>query len=99
MPTVIAPVAAAQIDTLVAFLNARAAAKGAYTFSAQAGRRFTRLVRAERNGSLSAYGFVDVTTGALHKSASWKAPAKNFARGSIHAAPEAIPCLGEYAIG
>jgi len=53
----------------------------------EVGQRYARLfVSRSAEGKVydrSAYGFVDLATGDLLKAASWKAPAKNFARGNI----------------
>lgn len=56
------------------------------------GKKYARLVLA-RPESRSCYGFVDMGTGELLKSASWRTPAKNFARGSIHN-PSTWNCCG-----
>lgn len=48
------------------------------------GRKFKRIVRSDADGSQrSVWGFVEVTTGLIWKAATWKAPARNFPRGSI----------------
>ncbi len=47
------------------------------------GKRYVRIV-SESNGQRSAFGFVDTQTGDVLKASSWKAPAKNFARGNIN---------------
>lgn len=49
---------------------------------AERGQRYIRLV-SETLGSRSAWGFVDTKSGDVLKSAGWKGPAKNFARGNI----------------
>lgn len=46
------------------------------------GPRYIKLVKNSGN-QRSVYGFVDRKSGNLLKAASWKSPAKNFARGSI----------------
>lgn len=49
------------------------------------GGRYVRLVSTTiTGGQRSCFGFVDTTNGDVLKSASWKRPAKNFARGSIY---------------
>lgn len=50
------------------------------------GRKFVRLVVSEgpNQEARSAWGFIDKTNGNVLKAASWKAPAKNFARGNIY---------------
>lgn len=52
------------------------------------GKKYIRLCIAEQYGEeqeriLSAWCFVEVETGLILKAASWKAPAKNFSRGSL----------------
>lgn len=48
------------------------------------GKRWARIVRSDKDGtSRSAFGFIDMTNGNVMKSAGWKGPAKNFARGHI----------------
>jgi len=47
------------------------------------GSRYVRIV-SKSHGQRSCFGFVDLTTGDVLKSNSWKAPAKNFARGNIN---------------
>jgi hypothetical protein len=49
----------------------------------QEGRVYVRLVMMENDHVQSAFGFIDKSNGNLLKSASWKTPAKNFARGNI----------------
>ena len=51
--------------------------------SVEKGRRYARIVANGNGSSRSVWGFVDMTNGDLMKAASWKAPAKNFARGNI----------------
>jgi hypothetical protein len=46
------------------------------------GPRYIRLV-ANRNDERSAFGFIDKTNGDVLKTAGWKGPTKNFARGNI----------------
>ncbi len=49
-------------------------------------RKYVRIVRADVDGSSrSVECFVELATGLIWKSATWKAPATNFPRGSIHA--------------
>lgn len=49
------------------------------------GSKYIRLVCSEgpQNGAACAWGFICKTTGNVLKAASWKTPAKNFARGNI----------------
>lgn len=56
------------------------------------GKRYIRLVL-----NHSAYGFIDTETGDLLKSASWKAPSKNYARGSLFQ-KETWKCCGIYSL-
>lgn len=54
-----------------------------HILSLDVGVRYARIVVAN-NASRSCFGFVDLTNGDVLKSASWKTPAKNFARGNIN---------------
>jgi len=55
-----------------------------FTFDPK-GRKYVRIVRSDVDGSArSVVCFVERATGLIWKAASWKAPAKNFPRGSIH---------------
>ncbi len=48
------------------------------------GRRYARIVSTDdQRDQRSVWGFIDLTNGDLMKAASWKQPAKNFARGNI----------------
>jgi hypothetical protein len=58
------------------------------TWTANVGRRFTRIVRQDAYGSRSSYCFIERANGDVLKCAGWKAPAEG-ARGSI-ATPEAL---------
>lgn len=55
------------------------------------GKKFARIARIDTDmgldGAVSAWGFVDMTTGDILKAAGWNAPAKNFARGNINNDP------------
>ena len=59
-----------------------------YSISFEAGRKFARIVRTDKS-SRSTVGFIQLVddknfkAGTLLKAAGWKAPALNFARGSI----------------
>jgi len=64
------------------------------SLSTMYGRRYVRIVREDSSGSRSAHAFVDRTNGDVMKAASWKGPAKNFARGNIYDA--ARPGVTEY---
>lgn len=48
------------------------------------GKRYARIVATDdRRDQRSAWGFIDMTNGDVLKANSWKAPAKNFARGNL----------------
>jgi len=48
------------------------------------GRKYVRIVREDASGtSRSVHCFVERDTGLIWKAAGWKAPARNFSRGSI----------------
>lgn len=54
----------------------------------EAGSSYIRVVQSTPNGQRSSHSFIVVKAGqfpvgTILKSASWKAPAKNFARGSV----------------
>lgn len=51
------------------------------------GSKYVRIVRASGSSS-SVHCFVEKSTGKIWKAASWKAPAKNFSRGSIFELPQ-----------
>ena len=42
-----------------------------------------KVVKISSGGSRSVHSFVEKETGPIWKAASWKAPAKNFARGNV----------------
>jgi hypothetical protein len=52
------------------------------TLTIDMGPKYVRIVE-NRPGQRSVYGFVEIATGNILKSAGWKAPAKH-ARGNIH---------------
>lgn len=57
------------------------------------GRRYARIVATDnRRDQRSVWGFVDMTNGDLLKANSWKAPAKNFARGNIFDGDRGLNC-------
>ena len=80
---------AAFMEKVQAVSNAKYAAQGwgnsPPVLSFEKGNRYMRLVK-DQHGQRSAFGFVDRTNGDVLKASSWKAPAKNFARGNIFAA-------------
>lgn len=47
------------------------------------GSKYVKVVSISAGGSRSAHSFVEIKTGAILKAASWKSPARNFARGNI----------------
>lgn len=60
-------------------------------FTIEPGKRYVRIVRQSKNEAVndrSVWGFVDMTNGDILKPASWKTPAKNFARGNIFEDPK-----------
>jgi hypothetical protein len=64
-------------------------------FSVEHGPKFSRIVR-EKGGARSAHHFVENATGKIWKAASWKGPAKNFPRGSIHVGEEGKGGSGDW---
>lgn len=60
--------------------------------SFEIGRSYARIIKNDECGGRSCYGFVDLSNGNLLKSASWKGPAKNFARGNIFDADPTRSC-------
>jgi len=49
-----------------------------YTYYVEKGRRFNKIVMERpQGGGRSVWAFVEITTGALIKAATWKAPQKN----------------------
>lgn len=83
------PVTQAEIDAFIAKWQAfkvadmarRYPTLTAPTLSVEPGKRFARIVATD--SQRSCVGFIELATGDLYKSASWKAPAKNFTRGNI----------------
>ena len=47
------------------------------------GNKYVKVITVSAGGSRSVHSFVDSKTGDIWKAASWKAPAKNFARGNV----------------
>ena len=82
-PTALAEFAAILQAYLATIWAAQKNVGPAPTIEVQTGPKYARLVTVNY-GQKSAYGFVDLTTGNLLKSASWKAPAKGV-RGNIFA--------------
>lgn len=46
------------------------------SFTVEPGRRYAKIVYADRWGSRSVHAFVEIATGALLKAEGWKVPAK-----------------------
>lgn len=63
-------------------INAHGNVMVAPRLSLESGKRYARIVAT--GSQREAFGFVDLTNGDVLKAASWKAPAKNFARGNIN---------------
>jgi hypothetical protein len=76
----------AKLNAMVtAFYAANYTKVAAPVISAMTGPKYARLVAKNPGDQYgSAYGFVDLATGDLLKTSSWKAPAKG-ARGNIYA--------------
>jgi hypothetical protein len=70
------------------------------TITIERGRRYARLVIASvgHESSRSVYGFVDMMTGDIVKSESWKKPAKHGVVGSLLDITT-WSCIGLYSIG
>jgi hypothetical protein len=47
-----------------------------YEFYPETGRKYHKLVMVDNGGSRSVHCFIDIKTGEVYKSASWKTPAK-----------------------
>lgn len=62
---------------------------------AKGGRRYAKIVRADRSGSCGVYCFVDKTNGNVLKAASWSAPAKH-ARGNIFNNDNGLGAMSPY---
>jgi len=50
--------------------------EGVDDFTYEKGKKYARIVHVSSGGQRSAHAFVDLNTGDVFKSASWKAPAK-----------------------
>lgn len=66
------------------------------TLTFEPGRRYWRVV-STTNGQRGAFGFLDVQTGAVLKTASWKGPAKH-ARGNLFDEHGGLSWVGPYGI-
>jgi len=56
---------------------------GQFGVEFEPGSKYVKVVKISAGGSRSVHSFVEKETGAIWKAASWKAPAKNFARGNV----------------
>ena len=56
---------------------------GQFGVEFEPGSKYVKVVKISSGGSRSVHSFVEKETGAIWKAASWKAPAKNFARGNV----------------
>ena len=54
--------------------------EGLYNFTYDKARKYAKIVMHTPEGQRSAHAFVDLSTGDVYKSSSWKAPAKNGVR-------------------
>jgi hypothetical protein len=75
-------------DSIVAnYVNWCAAAGisdiGQFGIEFEPGSKYVKVVKVSSGGSRSVHSFIEKETGAIWKAASWKAPAKNFARGNV----------------
>ena len=50
--------------------------EGVDEFTFEKGRKYAKIVHKNSSGQRSAHAFVDMNTGDVYKSASWKSPAK-----------------------
>lgn len=57
--------------------------------------KYARLVQ-QGPGQRSAYAFVNMETGSIHKAAGWKGPEKKHERGNVHDAFGGMKMLGPY---
>ena len=72
------------LDDYLIYLNTQSLSHEHYTYSARKGRSWTKIVKVERGGKhFSVVSFVD-GEGRIWAAASWKAPARNYPRGSIY---------------
>lgn len=65
------------------------------TLSVSYGKRYAKVIDHMCNGQRSAWAFIDLTTGDILKSASWKAPAKH-ARGTVLTETHGVEFVGPY---
>jgi hypothetical protein len=105
------PVSIAQLTTFVAACQAIVSAYFARSFPSltptslsfdfKGGMRYAKIIATTQGlgaGQRSVFGFVDMRSGDILKAASWKAPAKNFARGNVHTTG-ATKGVGPHGIG
>lgn len=68
--------------------------RGKCTYSAEAGPKYTRIIRTD-HGSRSAFAFLENSTGLILKCDGWKRPAKH-ARGTVHTETHGLEFFGPY---
>ena len=57
---------------------------GQFGIEFEPGSKYVKVVKISAGGSRSVHSFVEKETGTIWKAASWKAPARNFARGNVY---------------
>lgn len=57
---------------------------GKFGVEFEPGSKYVKVVKISAGGSRSVHSFVEKESGAIWKAASWKAPAKSFARGNVY---------------
>ena len=57
---------------------------GQFGIEFEPGSKYVKVVKISSGGSRSVHSFVEISNGNIWKAASWKAPAKNFARGNVY---------------
>ncbi len=57
--------------------------------------KYARLVQ-QGPSQRSAFGFVNMETGSIHKAAGWKGPEKKHERGNVHDAHGGLKMIGPY---
>ena len=66
---------------------------GKFGVEFEEGSKYVKVVHISSGGSRSVHSFVEKSNGAIWKAASWKAPAKNFARGNVFDSKGYLPRL------
>jgi len=110
MQTTDTPVSVAQLTAFVAACQALVTAyyeknhpiltPSKLSFDFKGGMRYAKIIVTTQGlgaGQRSVFGFVDMRSGDVLKAASWKAPAKNFARGNVHTT--GLQGVGPHGIG